>query len=216
MTTDAWAGAAHYSRAELSIYDVSVLAVNCRVLWRCPPGVMLAQYDRNVSDDHLELGPGTGYFLDRCSFPSAEPRLTLIDLDLGVLRTAGRRLARHSPTTRLRNVLEPLRLGDERFGSVGLNMLLHCVPGSIADKAVVFDHLLPYLRVGGRVFGSTVLCHGVPHTPLSRAAVRALNRRRIFHNAEDSLDTLEAELDRRFTAHRVTVRGSMALFEATR
>ncbi|KAB2340237.1 class I SAM-dependent methyltransferase [Actinomadura rudentiformis] len=197
----------------LSGYDMGVLGVVCRLVWRCPPEVMLAQYERNVGPRHLELGPGTGYFLDNCE-QAAGSRISLVDLNPTVLATASRRLARHKPDTHLRNVLEPLNLGDARFDSAGLNLLLHCVPGAISEKAVIFDRVLPYLGEGARVFGSTVLARGVRHTPSSTLAARLLNARNVFHNVDDTAADLEAELGRRFAFHRIAVQGSVALFEA--
>ncbi len=30
---------------------------------------------------------------------------------------------------------------EARFDSIGLNFLLHCLPGTLREKAIVFDHL---------------------------------------------------------------------------
>ncbi|MFI0447098.1 hypothetical protein [Actinomadura sp. 6N118] len=132
------------------------------------------------------------------------------------MRFVGRRLARYTPDTHLRNVLEPLELGNERLDSAGLNMLLHCVPGPIAEKAVIFDWILHHLSDEGRVFGSTILTRGVHHTPVSTLAARLLNARKVFHNLDDTATELDTELGRRFSHHRLTIHGSMALFEARR
>ena len=45
-----------------------------------------------------------------------------------------------------RNVLEPIFLEGERFDSIGLNYLLHCIPGIIESKSVVFDHLMNIIK----------------------------------------------------------------------
>ncbi len=39
----------------------------------------LTLYDQYVSANHLDIGVGTGYFLDHCRFPAANPRLALMD-----------------------------------------------------------------------------------------------------------------------------------------
>lgn len=39
-------------------------------------------------------------------------------------------------------MLEPVTYDGPRFDSVGLNYLLHRMPGDIRSKAVVFDHLI--------------------------------------------------------------------------
>ncbi|MGK5550294.1 class I SAM-dependent methyltransferase [Actinomadura kijaniata] len=209
------AGAAGYGRAVLASYDLFVLGLVCRMVWRCPRGRMLELYDRNVGARHLDLGPGSGFFLDRCSYPVADPRLTLLDLNEDVLAKTGRRLARFSPVLLSRDVLEPLELGEARFDSAGLNFLLHCLPGGLAHKSSVFDHAAEYVRAGGRIFGSTVLALGVEHGRLAPRALESLNEDRTMSNAEDSLEELDAEMARRFADYRITVRGSVALFEAT-
>ena len=89
LPPDVVAGQAIYNRATLAVYDVGVLSLSCRLLWRCPKAAMLAAYNRNVGSDHLELGVGTAYFLDCCRFPEPRPRVvTLVDLNPTVLKTA--------------------------------------------------------------------------------------------------------------------------------
>ncbi|GGS46836.1 class I SAM-dependent methyltransferase [Actinokineospora fastidiosa] len=210
--SDRTRAAAGYTRNVLAWYDLFVLGAVCPLVWRCHRREMLAVYDRNVGARHLDLGPGTGYFLGRCRFP-ANPRLVLVDNSDTVLRTASRRAARHRPVTRRRDVLDPLDLGDEVFDSVGMNFLLHCLPGGMAGKAAVFDRVLPYLAPGARIFGSTVLAHGVDHGPLAPRALASLNGDGTMDNLDDSLDGLDAELSARFTRYELTVRGSVCLFE---
>ncbi|MEV6958172.1 class I SAM-dependent methyltransferase [Streptomyces sp. NPDC051207] len=209
------AATAVYTSSTLMVYDAFVLGVVSPAVWRCPRKVMAAQYDRHVSARHLDIGPGTGYFLGRCRFPSPQPQLALLDLNPMVLDRARRRVERYRPTVHRHNILQPYDLGGLRFSSASLNFVLHCLPGGMSGKSAVFDHLLPHLDPGARVFGSTVLAHGVGHTPISRAHLDLLNRRQVFHNRNDSLEQLETELDRRFARHEVSVRGSVALFEAT-
>ncbi|WP_409491247.1 class I SAM-dependent methyltransferase [Amycolatopsis sp. cmx-11-12] len=210
----ALAGVQSYSRKMLAVYDLWILGVVCPVVWHCSRGTMAAQYARNVGARHLDIGPGTGYFLRRTRFPVERPEVTLVDLNEDVLHTASRRLAKYRPSTFRRDVLRPLDLGERRFDSVGMNLLLHCLPGDLTEKAVVFDHVLPHLEPGGRVFGSTVLSHGVKHGFLAPKALEALNRDNDMSNADDSLEHLETALAKRFSEHRITVRGSVALFEA--
>lgn len=209
------AGAGTYTRPVLAWYDLFVLGFVCPVVWRCHRSVMVKAYDSNVGAHHLDLGPGTGFFLDRCHFPTDRPRIALVDLNQGVLDRAAGRVARYRPVVYRRDVLQPLDLGPELFDSVAMNFLLHCLPGGMAHKATVIDHVLPYLRPQGRVFGSTVLAHGVQHGPLAGRALESLNKDETLHNADDTLDQLDAELARRFTDYRLTSRGSVAFFEAT-
>ena len=77
-------------------------------------------------------------------------------------------------------------------------MLLHCLPTDMSTKGTVFDHVLPYVAEGGRVFGSTVIAEGVPHTPVARKLLESFNEDDTFHNKNDSLDGLRTELALRF------------------
>jgi hypothetical protein len=220
MSSKSADGAAVYSRFMLSWYDTVVLGAVSKFAWRCSRERMQDQYDRNVGASHLDLGPGTGYFLDHTGFPVPDPRLVLVDLNVNSLAATARRLERYRPVQLQRDVLEPLDLGDERFDSVGMNFLLHCLPGSFdgADggKGVVFEHLLPYLNPGATVFGSTVVGDREAHAnPLSRTQFWWLNKQRVFSNTGDRLADLESLLRRHFPHVQVTRVGAVALFEAT-
>ncbi|MGW3564893.1 class I SAM-dependent methyltransferase [Streptomyces sp. NPDC000941] len=213
--SEAAAAAAVYSRPLLALYDTLILGAVCRAVWRCPPEEMLALYYRHVSDRHLDIGPGTGYFLDRCRFPTRLPQITLVDLNPTVLATAQRRIARYGPTALCRDVLRPMELEGRRFTSAALNFVLHCLPSGAPAKFAVFDHLLPHLEPGAQVFGSTVLAHGVRHTAVSRLHLRECVRRGVLNNSEDSLELLDKALGSRFERHHIRVRGTVALFDAT-
>ena len=207
-------GQAVYSPGFLRLYDTVVLRFNGGVLWRCPPRRLVGLYDENVSSPHLDIGVGTGYLLDKCSFSTPSPDITLMDLNPNSLAAASKRLRRYEPKTHQGNALEPFELPTGGFPSVGLNWLLHCLPGDMASKSVVFDHCKTVLAPGGVVFGSTVLNGGVRHTRWSRWMMQKLNNDGVFSNLEDDLDGLKHELDLRFTRPVVNVVGTVALFSA--
>jgi len=64
------AGADVYSKSVLSIYNLYVLGFSNTFAWRCPSRLILDFYNEHISDNHLDVGVGTGYFLDRCQFPT--------------------------------------------------------------------------------------------------------------------------------------------------
>jgi hypothetical protein len=98
------------------------------------------------------------------------------------------------------------------FDSVGLNWLLHCLPGNIATKTVVFDHCRTVLAPDGVVFGSAVLSGGVRQTPWSRWMMKRLNRDGTFTNGDDDLDGLKTQLTQRFESVQVKVVGAVGIF----
>lgn len=210
----AYAGQAVYTRSLLRVYDILVYRFNGPVVWRCRKRDLLDLYDKHVSARHLDIGVGTGYLLDRCRFPVEQPRITLMDLNPNSLSVAARRLRRYGPRTHRANVLDPWQLPAESFDSVAMSNVLHCAPGTLEDKAVALDHARTVLAPGGCLFGSTVLGEGVEHTRLSRMAMKRLNRRGMFSNADDRLEDLDAGLGDAFAAHEIEVRGAIALFAA--
>lgn len=211
---DVRAGQAFYNRWTLAWYDAYVLGFSCRFAWKCPARRILDLYDANVSANHLELGVGTGYFLDRCRFPVPDPRIALVDLNRSCLAAAARRIARYQPGQFVRNALEPFELEGRMVDSAGVNFVLHCLPGTMHTKGAVFDHLLAVVNPGGVVFGSTILWHGVEHTFLAKRLTSLYNRRRIFTNFHDTLDALHEVLEERFREYEVRTIGSVALFRA--
>jgi 2-polyprenyl-3-methyl-5-hydroxy-6-metoxy-1,4-benzoquinol methylase len=195
----------------LSIYD-PLLSVTCPVVWRCSRLLLLDLYNRNLGSRHLDIGPGTGYFLDECHFPVAEPRVVLADNSVAVLRAVTRRISRYHPDTVLVEAPE-LNLKESQFDSVAMLNFLHCLPGNLASKCVIFDHIIGHVSPGGRIFGCTILGEGVRHSLPAQAFLKRLNRNGMFHNTSDTLDSLHKELGTRFADYRIRVYGSIAFFE---
>ena len=212
----AHAGQAVYTRGFLSLYDAFVYGFNHPVLWRCSKARLVEHYDANVSARHLDIGVGTGALLDATRFPVAEPEITLMDLNPNSLAAASRRLARYSPRTHGANVLEDWRLEPGTYDSVAMTHLLHCLPGSMAEKGVAFEHARRALAPGGTLFGVTILGKDAPISPPARAFIALSNRRGILHNWDDGPAELDAALARTFPERTVRVHGTVALFTARR
>ena len=206
------AGQAVYTKRLLGAYDLLVLGVSNRFFWKCPTRRLLEHYSKLVAGNHLDVGVGTGYFLDKCRFPAPAPRIALVDLNQNALDFAARRVARYTPAVYRRNVLEPIAIDGERFDSVGINYLLHCLPGFIESKCVAFDHLKALMNPGAVLFGSTLLQGGVRRHWLARRLMDAYNRKGIFSNQGDDVAGLTRELGRRFREVSVEVVGCAALF----
>lgn len=211
---DAAKGAAAYTPFSLAFYDLAVLGLSNSFIWQCPTRLILDFYNEHISDKHLDVGVGTGYFLDRCQFPSTAPTVALLDLNPNSLAATAKRLRRYAPASHLGNVLEPINIGSSGFGSIGLNYLLHCVPGNLESKSIVFGHLKPLLKEGGVVFGSTILGRDVPHNFLARKLMGIYNTKGIFSNLSDCPQDLEAGLKAHFREYTIRVEGCVALFSA--
>ena len=190
MAIDTQAGQAIYNPRTLQLYDLVVLRLSNPLIWRCPTAQILALYDRHAGPSHLDVGVGTGWYLERCRFPSPRPRVGLMDLNADSLDFTARRLARYRPETYRVDVLGEPAAGIAPFDSIGITYLLHCLPGDIAGKARAFDTVRPCLRDGGVVFGATILSDGVPTIAAARALMRIYNRKGVFSNAGDTLPAL--------------------------
>jgi SAM-dependent methyltransferase len=216
LSQEVKAGQAIYTRLSLATsYDLVVLRISNPYLWKCPTARILRMYDESISANHLDVGVGTGYYLAHCRFPSPAPRVALMDINPHSLRHASRRAARYKPACYPHNVLEPISGDIPKFDTIGLNYLLHCVPGSLEQKAVVFDHLRGLLHPGGRFFGATILQGSAPRGPWAQRLMDFYNRKGIFHNDQDTAEGLERALRQRFTEFRVTLVGCVALFQAS-
>jgi hypothetical protein len=191
-------GHAVYTPLVLALYDAWVLGISNSWIWKCPTGRLLEHYNQHVTDHHLDVGVGTGYYLDKCRFPSVSPQLTLLDLNPHSLRAASRRIARYRPTTVQANVLEPLPLDDANFRSIGLMYVLHCLPGTLAEK----------------LFGATIVQGVAPRSGAARWLMARYNRRGIFSNAHDDLPGLRAALEAHFDTVELEIVGCVAMFAA--
>jgi SAM-dependent methyltransferase len=204
-----------YNKPVLAVYDWLLLGLHCRFIWSCPSYHMLELYNRHVSANHLDVGIGTGYFLDHCKFPDTNPRLALMDLNRNCLEACSKRLTRYKPSIYQRNVLEPLDIDAPGFDSIGMMNLLHCLPGNMKSKGVVFSSLKGLLNPNGVIFGSTFLYDGVQRNPLATFTLYLTNRLGFMTNMEDDLEGLKATLGQHFAHSSVQAIGCVGLFVAS-
>lgn len=210
------AGQAAFTKPVLALYDQLVLGITCHWIWRCPTVRILDWYQQHLTDNHLDVGVGTGYFLNAVRFPTQAPRLALLDLNTHCLQHTRARLARYRPESYQANVLEPIELDIPKFDSIGLNYVLHCLPGSLPDKGIVFAHLAKHLTPRGRLFGATLLQGGVQRSLLAKGFMRLYNSRHIFSNRHDAVGNLIHALELHFDNVRIDIVGSVALFSGRR
>ncbi|WP_331761177.1 class I SAM-dependent methyltransferase (plasmid) [Nocardia sp. NBC_01377] len=206
-------GSRPYSPALLRIYDPWVLGLNNHLVWRCATTNIRDQYNQHVAGDHLDIGPGTGFFLQRASYPVDVPSIMLMDLSEHPLAmTTSRLRARGITAEAVRgSVLRPFPIPEgRRFRSVAASLLMHCVPGAWDSKGRAFAHVAAVTAPEGRFFGSTVLAS--PSTRLSRAVGGFFNERGAFHNADDDVEGLRHALDTAWSEVEVQVIGQVALW----
>ncbi|PSL02106.1 methyltransferase family protein [Haloactinopolyspora alba] len=208
-------GAAVYSKRVLGFYDLLVVHLSNTYVWRCHRDRIVELYNQNVRTRHLDVGPGTGWYLARARMPP-DATITLMDLNANSLASASARLADSGPDTLVADVLEPLPDDVGPFDSIGANYVFHCVPGAWADKGAAFGHLAARLAPEGVLFGGTILARGVRHNAAGRRLMSVYNNKGIFHNGDDDAHGLERALRPHFTDVTVDVVGTVALFRASR
>jgi SAM-dependent methyltransferase len=209
----AYRGQSEYSPALLRLYDPLVLGPIARFVWRFPVNEQTNYYPRNIRPNHLDIGPGTGYFLENSGLPEGS-KVTILDPNPNVLRYVKRRLQQLDVTAVEADVLKPLPVTGP-FDSVGLSMVLHCLPGPMERKALAIENIARVMAPGGVLFGGTVLGTSARHTRLGRAVLWAFNRRGAFGNLDDSEAGLRDILGRSFKNVEVKIHGGIATFVAT-
>lgn len=207
--------AAVYSPLMLSFYDLWVYRLVATRFFRCPPKTFLSFYEQNISRNHLDIGVGSGFLLKHCQHKHLLERVALLDLNPNCLDATSRALAPLRPQRYCADILQPFPMENERYWSVGLNFLLHCVPGSLREKGVVFNFIRNVLAPEGLVFGSTVLYQpGLANAP-ARWLMNRYNSAGIFNNREDTLEDLQLLLANLFENVELSLEGCVLFFRAS-
>jgi SAM-dependent methyltransferase len=210
----AYRGQADYTRPMLAIYDRFVIGFVSWFVWRTPIEPIMAGYRHHIRDSHLDVGPGTGWFIERSSLPDGS-RVTLVDPNTNVLSHAAGKLKRLDVTVVQADVLKPLPV-DGPFESAALNLVIHCLPGPQSRKARAIENVAAVLSPTGTLFGATVLGRSGDHSWLARRVLTLFNRRGAFDNLDDDEDGLREMLEASFEEVDVSTAGSAAIFAASR
>lgn len=208
----AYRGQADYTPSLLRLYDPVILGPIFRFVWRCPADTLAEPYRRHIRPRHLDVGPGTGYFLERAGV-AAGGGITLLDPNPNVLRYASERLSGLSVTVVEADVCKPLPVTGP-FDSAALSLVIHCLPGPFERKAAAVRHVASVLSPDGVLFGSSILGTTGSHNRVARALLSDYNRRRVFDNLDDSEEAITRMLGQSFGTVDVEVHGSVALFTA--
>jgi SAM-dependent methyltransferase len=209
----AYGGQREYTPFFLRIYDPVILGFFTPLVWRCPTTRLVEGYRRSVRPPHLDVGPGTGYFLERAGIPDGSP-VTLLDPNVHVLDHASRRLQRLDITTVEADVCKTLPFGGP-FGSAAMNGVIHCLPGPLSRKAEAIANVAAVLAPGGVLFGASIVGTSGHHTRVSRFLLESNNRRGVFDNLGDTENALREILGASFEKVDLETVGTMAIFAAT-
>ncbi|KAF6823188.1 methyltransferase [Colletotrichum musicola] len=217
-----------YSPSFLSMfYDKYVLGFNMRFMWQCSTEeVLVPFFCENFSRNHLDCGVATGFFpakaLSRPFRASSKQRLTCLDLTTPPLNATRTRVLSVAPGAEVRcveaDVTEPppKELLGERFDSISMFNLFHCMPGG-KGKLRAFGTYKELLAEDGVLVGCTVL-GPADFTPwYTRLYLKWYNNTfGVFNNWDDKKEDFEEALCQEFEEVETWVVGNTLLFRATK
>jgi SAM-dependent methyltransferase len=209
----AYRGQSDYTRPLLKAYDPFVLGFVAWFVWRCPTSRLVERYQQHIRARHLDVGPGTGYFIEQSGLPDGSP-VTILDPNANVLDHAARRLRHLDITAVQADVLKPLPVAGP-FDSAALHLVIHCLPGPLSRKALAASNVAAVLAPNGVLFGASVLGTSGRHTWLARRVLDAFNRRGAFDSLSDTEEGLREMLEASFEQVELETIGSIAVFAAT-
>lgn len=222
----------YYNPLVLWVYDFFVQVLTNTFWWRCSTkSVLVPFFIANTSHNHMEVGAGTGYYLrakldhererpktidNTTSWPQ---KLTLVDFHTQCMQKAANRIKSDSPVRPelvLANIMEPIPLKAQKFDSISLMYVLHCIPVPPATKGRVFANLKPFLHDEGTLFGSTVLGKGVKHNLIGSFLMWLYNYIGMFGNWRDAPEDFLVSLRDNFEVVESEIVGTVLLFKAQR
>jgi len=212
MNKDTHRGQAVYSKQFLSIYDYFVLGFSSTYIWDCHRNNIVDLFRSEITDDHLDVGVGTGFFLSESGIANFK-RIGLMDLNENSLKEAEANISGTLINKYCLDILSDLEIKEEKkYSSISINYLLHCLPGDVKTKAKVFDNLVPLLENDGVLFGGTIVGQGIKHPVKAKMLMWLYNKFGVFTNSGDSLQGLQEVLSSRFSSVDIKVIGSVAMF----
>lgn len=209
----AWKGQRDYTPRLLGAYDRVVLGFVAKAVWHCPTPRLVDGYREHIRPRHLDVGPGTGYFLEHSGLKAGSP-VTILDPNPHVLEHAGRHLRQFALTAVQADALKPLPVAGP-FDSAALHLVIHCLPGPMTRKALAVKNVASVLAPDGVLFGASVLGRSGNHSWLARRVLTVFNRQGGFDNLDDSEAGLSEILGASFEHVEIEIVGSAAIFAAT-
>lgn len=207
------AGARYYGAITLPLYDWAVLKTVVQYAWCCPLSLEQDLYNRSVGAKHLDVGVASGYFMHHAKWPVEKPEITLMDLNPNSTKYAANRLGRYTVSEVVGDALQPFPTKD-KFDSVGMFHLLHCIPGDLKEKSAVLKNAGQVLAPDGVVFGANVTPVDCQPNLFAKSVLMFSHSLGALNNQRDSHADMEAVLDENFEDYNLQRVGCMSLWEA--
>jgi len=218
--SDEYKGASYYP--EIKVYDFVAYEINGRFGWGFTKSMCQKLYCRFASGEaHVEVGLATPTFVAGSVPKSA--KVLILDVDSVFLEKSTKTLedlGYKSVTSMVQDITTPFKTRpDGLYESIGLNWVLHCVPGTLSpeSKGVCFQHLKTLLCPDGVLFGSTVLGFSAEHNCFGGFIMKKYNdpETGIFRNAKDTENDIRNAIGKAFKRFEVKVYGRTVVYAAT-
>lgn len=200
----------NFNRIIFKNYDLLVNNLNCKYVWKCDQKYIQNIYDKNITRNHIEIGPGTGYFLKKYKFDN----LTLIDVNQDILEESSRNLENNCKNINIinHNIFEKNnKLEIKNYNSIGINYVLHCVPNDLSYSISNMINNIPNNNL--TLFGSTVIPSEKDKFSLAQLEIYFLNKFGIFNNKSHSVNDISLYIKNNFQNYNMNKIGNSFLFE---
>lgn len=206
-------GQSVYSHSILNMYDIMVLNLSNLLVWQSKRSRTQQFFQDNISNNHLDIGVGTGYFLAHCKWDKSA-RIGLMDMNQNCLDSAKSRIQHLHPETYQHDVFKPFHV-ENKFDSCSLNFLFHCLPGTVEEKVGIIRNIATGMNPGGTIFGTTVIHTGGYKSIAAEQLMKFYNKKGIFNNEGDSLAEYSRCLNAIGTLEVLEVIGTVCFFKIT-
>ena len=190
----------------LNNYDYFVNNLNCKYVWKCNQNIIKDLYKNNLSKNHIEIGPGTGYFLKQNQFDN----LYLLDINNDILNDSFKNLKNNSKKIVKinKNIFSRNnQIKINNVNSIGLSYVLHCVPNTLDTS---LNYLVNNLnKKDVTLFGSTVIPTNASF--LASSELYFLNKLGIFNNFNHNVKQLK-NFSKNYD-HEINVVGNVLVFK---
>ena len=201
-----------YTKKSLFFYNFRVLFFNNTFVWRCSTKNLLDQFRRYTSCNHLDIGVGTGFYLEKVKDKLVD--VDLMDLNNNCLNQVSYVLKDKTPNAYKIDILKDIEEKFyDKYDSVSFNYLIHCLPDN-NNKDLVFKNVSRMLKPNGVAFGATVV--NDYKNKLAVKVSKKYNRIGKFDNEKDTYSKINEYLKSYFKDYKITQIGSVCLFSMKR
>ena len=197
-----------YTKKSLFFYNFRVLFFNNTFVWKCSTKKLLDQFKKYTSRNHLDIGVGTGFYLDKVRKKIIN--IDLMDLNNNCLNQVSQVLKDKTPNVYKIDILKDISSSFySKYDSISFNYLIHCLPDN-GNKDLVFKNVAKMLKQEGVAFGATVI--NDYKNDLAIKVSKKYNNIGKFDNKNDTYLKIEGYLQSSFKDYTIEQVGSVCLF----